>query len=255
MRRGSRGSRPRTSRRRPWGRATVSRGNAGRAKKPAPVNSAAPYSPCLATTARGPIAITSRAARTQVRLPGEHAQLGVVHQHHVDAADRAHAASRGPSRSRGSSSRGPASCAPGHCSRTSRWRSGWMLARKSSVAPARDASDSCGAKSPKTLSWVSIGVGRVEVVLVMAAPEERAAALDVLDVVGDHAWRRSTSFSGVAEVVAHRADHAHVGEEARGQGEVHGGAAEHPLALPEGRLDRVEGDRADHDQAHAAGQR
>jgi hypothetical protein len=46
----------------------------------------------------------------------------------------------------------------------------------------------------------------------------------------------------VAEVIADRPDDADVGEEARGQGEVHGGAAEHALALPERGADAVERD-------------
>ena len=33
------------------------------------MKSAAPYSPCLATTARGPIAITARAARARLDSP------------------------------------------------------------------------------------------------------------------------------------------------------------------------------------------
>jgi hypothetical protein len=57
---------------------------------------------------------------------------------------------------------------------------------------------------------------------------------------------------GVAEVVADRADDAHVGEEARREREVDGRAAEHPLALSEGCLDRVEGDRSDYNKAHRA---
>ena len=48
----------------------------------------------------------------------------------------------------------PATRAPVHCSRTSRWRSGWMLARNS-VSACFDSSDSLGWKSPKTFSWVS----------------------------------------------------------------------------------------------------
>ena len=56
-----------------------------------------------------------------------------------------------------------------------------------------------------------------------------AAALQHLELLG-------------AEVVADRADRAHLGEEAGGEGEVDGGAAEHPLALPERGLDRVKGD-------------
>ena len=44
------------------GSRTVSSGYAGSAKKPSLVNSAAPYSPCLAITTRGPIAQTAAAA-------------------------------------------------------------------------------------------------------------------------------------------------------------------------------------------------
>ncbi len=55
---------------------------------------------------------------------------------------------------------------------------------------------------------------------------------------------------GLAEVVADRADRPHLGEEAGGQREVHGGAAEHPLALPERGLDRVKRDRSHYRQRH-----
>ena len=57
----------------------------------------------------------------------------------------------------------------------------------------------------------------------------------------------------VAEVVADRADDADVGEEARREREVHGGAAEHALALPERGAHAVEGDRADDGQGHECG--
>ena len=40
-----------------------------------------------------------------------------------------------------------------HCSRTARWRSGWMLARNS-VSAAAEASDSLGWKCSKTLRSV-----------------------------------------------------------------------------------------------------
>jgi hypothetical protein len=79
-------------------------------------------------------------------------------------------------------------------------------------------------------------VGGVEVEVVVAAPEERAAALHALDVVGVHPAAVEHVVLVVAEVVADRADDAHLGEEARGQREVHGGAAEHAVALPNGVL-------------------
>ena len=44
--------------------------------------------------------------------------------------------------------------APVHCSRTSRWRSGWMFARNTTSA-WREGSESLGWNSPKTLSAVS----------------------------------------------------------------------------------------------------
>ena len=124
-----------------------------------------------------------------------------------------------------------------------------MFARNS-VSASCDASDSFGCEVAEHVQLRVVGVGRVQVVLVVAAPEEGLAALDALDVVGVDAAVVEHPVLLVAEVVAHRPDHAHVGEEARGQREVHGGAAEHALALPERRLDRVEGDRSDHDEAH-----
>ena len=82
-----------------------------------------------------------------------------------------------------------------------------------------------------------LGVGDVEVVLVAAAPEERLAALDPLDVAGLHAAALQHLELGGAEVVADRADRAHLGEEAGGEREVDGGAAQHAVALPERGLD------------------
>ena len=171
--RGSRASRRRTSRRRRWGRSRSRAGRPGSAKKPSSVNSAAPYSPCLATTTRGPISITARGRAHEVRLLGEHAQLGVVHEHDVHDRDRAHAASRACSRSRSSSSRAPASWAPVHCSRTSRWRSGWMFARNSSSACARGL----GQLGLEVAEHVQLGVERVrrvQVPLVLAGARRRS---------------------------------------------------------------------------------
>ena len=87
-------------------------------------------------------------------------------------------------------------------------------------------------------------VARVHVLAVDAAPEERLAALDVLDVVGDHAAAVQDGVLVVAEVVADRPDDADVVEERRGEGEVDGGAAEHALAPAVRRLHGVEGDRS-----------
>ena len=84
----------------------------------------------------------------------------------------------------------------------------------------------------------------------MTAPEERAPAWDVLDVRRVDAARAQDAVLALAEVVADRAHDAHVGEEGGGQGEMHRGAAEHPLALAERRRDRVEGDRSNDGDAH-----
>ena len=102
---------------------------------------------------------------------------------------------------------------------------------------------------------VQLGVERlavVEVPAVHAAPEERLAAGDVLDVVGDRRRGARAARLGRGEVVADRADHAHLVEERRGEREVHGGAAEHALALPERGPDRVIGDGSDDGDRHAA---
>ena len=84
----------------------------------------------------------------------------------------------------------------------------------------------------------------------MLARKRVSAALDVLHVVGVDAVRVQDLVLGLAEVVADRADHADVREVAGRQREVHGRAAEHPLALAEGGLDRVEGDRSNHGHRH-----
>ena len=64
--------------------------------------------------------------------------------------------------------------------------------------------------------------------------------IDALDVVRVYAALAEDGHLFFAEVAADDADDAHVREEARGQREVSGGAAQHPLARPERRLDRVE---------------
>ena len=84
------------------------------------------------------------------------------------------------------------------------------------------------------LEDVEVGLerlARVHVLAVDAAPEERLAALDVLDVVGVDVAAVQDGVLVVAEVVADRADDADLVEERRGEREVDGGAAEHALAL------------------------
>ena len=82
----------------------------------------------------------------------------------------------------------------------------------------------------------------VEVPAVLPGPEERLPARDVLDVADIDAAAAQHVELGVAEVIADGPDDAHLVEEGRGQREVHGGPAEHALALAKRRLDRIEGD-------------
>ena len=73
-------------------------------------------------------------------------------------------------------------------------------------------------------------VAGVHVLVVDAAPEERLAARDVLDVVGDDAALVQDRVVRRTEVVAHGTDDANLVEERRAEREVDGGAAEHALA-------------------------
>ena len=124
-----------------------------------------------------------------------------------------------------------------------------MLARNSDVGGAR------GVRQLRleVLEHVEVGLQRVadvDVALVAAGPEERLAARDVLDVVGDHAARVQHGVLLLAEVVADRADDAGLGEERGGEREVHGRAAEQAVALAGRGLDGVEGDGSDHGERH-----
>ena len=98
-----------------------------------------------------------------------------------------------------------------------------------------------------------VGVGDVHVVVVVPAPEEGAAALDVLDVDGRDAVRLEHADLVRPEVVADRSDDADVGEEARREGEMARRTAEHPLALAERGPHGVEGDGSDDGQGHGRG--
>ena len=137
-----------------------------------------------------------------------------------------------------------------HCSSTLSWSSGWMLARNS-TSQSREDVDSRGWKSSNTLSWVS-SVSRE-----LRSQPYSPAQKNVLP-----SGTRSTSAMLVprvastvevlvAEVGADAADDVNLVEERRREREVRGGAAEHPLALAERRLDRVERDRPDDRDAHA----
>ena len=84
------------------------------------------------------------------------------------------------------------------------------------------------------------GLGGGEVFDVAAGPVE-ALAGDVLDAGGVDAAGGEDGFVLGEEVVADYADYADFGEEAGGQGEVRGGAAEDALALAAGGFEGVEG--------------
>ena len=97
----------------------------------------------------------------------------------------------------------------------------------------------------KALEHAELGVerlARVQIPAVLAAPEEGLPAGDALDVGDIHAAAAQHIELGLAEVIAHGADDADPIEERGGQREVHGGAAEHALALAKRRLDGVIGD-------------
>ena len=110
-----------------------------------------------------------------------------------------------------------------------------MFARNSR-SESREASESFGWKSPNTFSCVSSVCAVLRSHSYFAPPEEGLPALDVLDVVGHDAVAAEHLVLRLAEVVAHRAHRPHLGEEARRQREVHGGAAERALALAEWRV-------------------
>jgi hypothetical protein len=79
-------------------------------------------------------------------------------------------------------------------------------------------------------------LARVQIPAVLAVPEERPPAGDLLDARDVDTAAAHDLELLLAEVLADRADDADVVEEGGGQGEVDGGAAEHPLALTEGGL-------------------
>ena len=126
-----------------------------------------------------------------------------------------------------------------------------MLARNRTSA-SREASDELRLE---VLEDVEVGLQRVadvDVALVAARPEERLAAGDVLDVVGDDAAVVQHGVLGLPEVVADGPDDAGLGEERGSEREVHGGAAQQAVALAGLGLDGVKGDGSDHGERHKA---
>ncbi len=125
-----------------------------------------------------------------------------------------------------------------------------MFARNS-TSQSREARDSLGWKSSNTFSCVS-SVSRE-----FRSQPYSPAQKNVLP-----SGTRSTSPMSVPRVREHReilvaevradaADDVYLVEERGREREVRGRAAEHPLALAERRLDRVERDRPDYGDAHA----
>ena len=204
------------------------------------MNSAAPYSPRLATTIRGPSSIAARGGAGQVRLLGQHAQLGIVEQQAVDLADRGHervARRLYPEVHRVERDEPGAVALGAHAA----LELGLDVAQEDDIRGLRRVRE-LGLEVAEDVELGVVGVRDVEVVLVVAAPEEGLAALDVLDVARLDAASMQHLELVLAEVVADRPDDADVGEEARGEREMHGGAAQHPVALAEGRAHGVEGD-------------
>ncbi len=114
--------------------------------------------------------------------------------------------------------------------------------------------ESLGSNCSKTPSRVSSVSRLLRSQPYSPAQKNVSPAGDMLDVADvDPAGAQHVEL-GLAEVVADRADDAHLVEERGGQREMHGGAAEHSLALAKRRLDRVEGDRSDDCDRHAGRQ-
>ena len=113
-----------------------------------------------------------------------------------------------------------------------------------------------GQLGREVLEHVQLRVERlaaVQIPAVPALPEERPAAGHALDVVDRGSpGLASTVISASPKSSPTGPTIAHVIEERRGEGEVGGGAAEHPLAHPERRLHGVEGERPDDRDAHTA---
>ena len=96
-----------------------------------------------------------------------------------------------------------------------------MFARKS-ISAAFEASDSLGSELTEHVQLDVVGVRDVEVVVVVAAPEEGLATFDLFDVVGVDAAVVEERVLRLAEVRADGTDQPHVGEEAGGQRKVNG---------------------------------
>ncbi len=117
------------------------------------MNIAAPYSPRLATTTFGPIAISAGAARARLGSPVSIRISASFSSTQSVSAMAASSDSRSVSIQRFIES-SAANSAPSHSARTRRWRSGWMFP-SISMSDARDSAESFGSNSANTFSCVS----------------------------------------------------------------------------------------------------
>ena len=203
-----------------WGRARPRADSPGSRRSSSPEKSAAPYSPRLATITSGPISIAARAARARFGSPVSSRISASFSIRQSTSAIAATSDSRALSSQKFIESRAANSRLagrPGRCC----WSSGSMFPRKRS-SDCFEAVRELRVEVGEDVELGVVGVGDVHVVLVVGPPEEGLAALDPLDVVGDHAAVLEHLELLVAEVIADRPDHSDVGEEARGQAEVDG---------------------------------
>ncbi len=191
---------------------------------------------------------TSRAAPIRFGRARQLAQLGVVEDQAVDVLDRPHEVLAGgvdPQVHRVERDEARVGQLAAHVELQLRLD----VRQEQHVAGAR----ALGQLRAEPLEHAELRVERlpgVEVPAVLAAPEEGPPSGDALDVRDVDAAAAHHVELGLAEVLPDRTDHAHLVEERCGQREVDGRAAEHPLALPERRLDGVEGDRSNHRDRH-----
>ena len=212
------------------------------------MTSAAPYLPSLTTIDDGPCSMILRAPATTSRSPVKSSTSESLRITQSTSEIAATSASRAMFTQRSIES-SATNFACSHWRRTLSCSAGKMFARNR-TSQSLEACESFGIE---VLEDVEVGlerVARVHVLVVDALPEERLAAGDVLDVVGDDVAAVQDGVLLVAEVVADRADDAHLVEERRGQREVRGGAAEHALAAAVRCLNRVERDRSNNSEAH-----
>ena len=217
------------------------------------MNSAAPYLPCLAITARpcGPQLRTSRAALTKfgasvsssssssLRIRQSTPLIVSTSAVARDVDPQVHRVHRDESRAR-CTARARRAAGRAGCSRG--------RGRRSACA----AAESLGSKCSKTFRSVTC-VSRVlrpewysPFQKKVFPPSMRSTSSVIVPRV------RSASQRRVVEVLADRADHAHLVEERRGEREVGGGAAQHPVTRPGRGDDGVIGDGSDDSEAHAA---